>query len=127
MSDSASYFEQLTDHYRQVRARLNAGPPPPWRQPVLPMPEPQAPEPVLAYQYTISAARRIAQAALVAHKMTWTEAMSPRRTLPYTNARKDVYVALRKHGWSLMKIGIFCGRDHTTIMNALHPRKDRPK
>ena len=129
MSD---YYTALTDHYKQVRARLNAGPLPPWRQPVLPPPpppEPQAPEPepVLAYQYTMSAARRIAVAALVPHGMTWTEAMGPSRTLPYTNARKDVYAALRKHGWSLSKIGIFCGRDHTTIMNALHPKKDRLK
>ena len=125
------YYTALTEHYKAVRSRLNAGPPPPWRQPVLPMPapEPQAPEPepVLAYQYTMSAARRIAVAALVTHKMTWTDAMSPARTLPYTNARKDVYQALRKHGWSLMKIAIYCERDHTTIMNALHPRKDRNK
>lgn len=132
MSDSASYFEQLTDHYKQVRARLNAGPPPPWRQPVLPMPEPE-PEPPAAelppasFQYTMSAARRIAQTALVPHGMTWTDAMGPSRTLPYTNARADVYKALRRHGWSLKKIAIFCGRDHTTIMNALHPKKDRTK
>ena len=36
-----SYFEELTAHYRDVRARLNAGPPPPWAQP-------QAPEPAAA-------------------------------------------------------------------------------
>jgi hypothetical protein len=132
MSDSTSYFEQLTDHYKAVRARLNAGPPPPWRQPMLPMPEPepQAPEPEpapLTYQYTLSAARRIAQAALAPHGMTWTDAMGPSRKLPYTRARADVYVALRKHGWSLMKIAMFCGRDHTTVVNALHPKKDRKK
>jgi len=127
------YYTALTDHYKQVRARLNVGPPPPWRQPVLPAPEPEPeppapePEPVLAYQYTMSAARRIAQAALAPHGMTWTDAMGPSRTLPYTVARAAVYKALRKHGWSLKKIGIFCGRDHTTIMNALQPKKDRKK
>ena len=129
---SVNYFLALSDHYKQVRARLNGGPP---RAPVAiappppePEPEPLAPEPEpITFQYTMSAARRIAKAALVPHGMTWTEAMGPSRTLPYTAARAAVYKALRKHGWSLMKIGIFCGRDHTTIMNALHPRKDRTK
>ena len=131
---SVDYHLALSDHYKAVRARLNGGPPP---RPVAiappppepePEPEPPAAElPPASFQYTMSAARRIAQTALVPHGMTWTDAMGPSRTLPYTAARAAVYKALRKHGWSLMKIGIFCGRDHTTIMNALHPRKDRNK
>jgi len=129
------YFLALSDHYKAVRARLNNGPPrtpvaieaPPPPEPE-PEPEPDPPElPPASFQYTLSDARRIAQAALVPHGMTWTEAMGPSRTLPYTAARAAVYKALRKHGWSLMKIGIFCGRDHTTIMNALHPKKDCTK
>jgi hypothetical protein len=131
---SVDYHLALSDHYKAVRARLNGGPPraPAAIAPPPPEPEPK-PEPPVAelppasFQYTMSAARRIAQAALVPHGMTWTDAMGPSRTLPYTAARAAVYKALRKHGWSLMKIGIFCGRDHTTIMNALHPRKDRKK
>jgi len=129
---SVDYFLALSDHYKAVKARLNGGPP---RAPVAiappppePEPEPPAPEPEpMTFQYTLSDARRIARAALAPHGMTWTDAMSPDRTLPYTRARADVYKALRKHGWSLMKIGIFCGRDHTTIMNALHSRKERRK
>jgi len=128
---SVDYHLALSDHYKQVRARLNAGPAP---RPVAiapPPPEPPPPPPVpelppASFQYTMSAARRIAQAALVPHGMTWTDAMSPARTLHYTDARRDVYAALRRHGWSLKKIAIFCGRDHTTIMNALQP-KDRKK
>ena len=150
---SADYFLALSDHYKAVRARLNgtrtgtppgartgtppaaiAPPPPPEPAPPpapepeppvaeLPMPEPLGP----AFRFTPSAAKRIAQAALVPHGMTWTDAMGPSRTVPYTAARADVYKALRKHGWSLKKIAIFCGRDHTTIMNALHPKKERKK
>jgi hypothetical protein len=133
---SVDYHLALSDHYKAVRARLNNGPPrapvaiapPPPPEPE-PEPEPSVPEPapLASFQYTMSAARRIARAALVPHGMTWTDAMGPSRTLPYTNARADVYKALRKHGWSLMKIGIYCGRDHTTIMNALQPKKDRLK
>jgi len=130
------YFLALSDHYKAVRARLNAGPAPrPVAVAIAPPPPPEpAPEPPpvpelppASFQYTMSAARRIAQAALVPHGMTWTDAMGPSRTLPYTNARADVYKALRKHGWSLKKIAIYCNRDHTTIMNALHPKKDRKK
>ena len=131
---SVDYFLALSDHYKQVRARLNAGPPPPWRQPVLPVlpppepePEPPAPPPTPVMTLPAQTAKAIAREALTPHGMTWTDAMGPSRTLPYTAARADVYKALRKHGWSLKKIGLFCGRDHTTILNAIHPRRDRHK
>jgi hypothetical protein len=129
---SVDYHLALSDHYKAVRARLNSGPPTrraayvsiaPPPPPPEPEPEPE-PEP-LAFQYTMSAARRIAVGALTPHGMTWTDAMGSSRTLPYTDARRDVYAALRKHGWSLKKIGLFCGRDHTTVLNALHPKKER--
>lgn len=128
---SVDYFLALNDHYKAVRARLNSGPP---HRPVAIAPPPPEPEPdppvaelpLASFQYTMSAARRIAVGALTPHGMTWTDAMSPARTLPYTDARRDVYAALRRHGWSLKKIAIFCGRDHTTVMNALQP-KDRKK
>ena len=43
-----SYFEELIDHYKQVRARLNGGPPTPWVQPQTPEPAaPPLPERVL--------------------------------------------------------------------------------
>ena len=127
-----SYYDELMNHYKAVRARLD-GPPPPWRQPAQPMPEPEPepfalePEPAPAFHPALSVARRIAQAALAPHGMTWTDAMGPSRTLPYVSARRDVYAALRKHGWSLKKIALFCGRDHTTVLNAIDPRKDRTK
>jgi hypothetical protein len=127
------YFLALSDHYKAVRARINGAPPARRAAyvsiaPPEPEPEPPAPEPEpLAFQYTMSAARRIAVGALTPHGMTWADAMSPARTLPYTDARRDVYAALRRHGWSLKKIGLFCGRDHTTVLNALHPKKERNK
>lgn len=155
-----SYYDELMNHYKAVRARLDGPPPTPRRQP----PPPDSKLIVeLAIEIDVEleteireelkaelrdevkaeviaeiksnappappiippprAARRIAQAALVPHGMTLDEAMGPSRKLPYTNARKDVYVALRAHGWSLKKIAIFCGRDHTTVLNALQPKE----
>jgi hypothetical protein len=126
---SVDYFLALSDHYKAVRSRLNAGPPPPWRQPVLPAPEPEPAPPPPAPVVTLPAqtAKAIAREALAPHGLTWADAMGPSRTLPYTRARADVYAALRKHGWSLKKIALFCGRDHTTVMNALQPKKERTK
>lgn len=134
MSD---YFLALTDHYKAVRARLNAPrptprpalvapPPDPAPEPSAPPePEPEPPGPV--FRFTPSAAKAIIREALEPYGMTFEQAMGPSRTMPYIAARTAVYVALRAHGWSLKKIAVYCGRDHTTVMNALHPKKDRKK
>jgi len=126
---SVDYFLALSDHYKQVKARLNGGPP---RRLVAIAPPPPPPEPEPAplapvFEFTPSAAKQLAREALRPHNLTWNEAMGPRRTLPYTRARRDVYIVLRKHGWSLLKIAMFCGRDHTTVMNALYSKKERRK
>lgn len=127
MSD---YFLALTDHYKAVRARLNGGPPrapaaiaPP---PPEPAPEPEPAPPGPAFQFTPSAAKRIVREALEPHGMTFEQAMGPSRTVPYIAARTAVYVALRRHGWSLKKIAIYCNRDHTTVMNALQNWMNTP-
>lgn len=136
MSD---YFLALTDHYKAVRARLNAPRPTPRLTLVAPPPPPEpAPEPSAppepppeppgpAFRFTPSAAKAIVREALEPHGMTFEQAMGPSRTMPYIAARTAVYVALRRHGWSLKKIAVYCNRDHTTVMNALHPKKDRNK
>jgi hypothetical protein len=130
------YFLALSDHYKAVRARLNAGPPSPWRQPVLPVLPPPPPEPELelsAPVWTVPdhppTAKQIARDALRPFKLTLDEAMKPSRQIRYIRARAAVYGALREHGWSLKKIAIFCNRDHTTILNSLQkfPYQERDR
>jgi hypothetical protein len=128
----SDYFLALSDHYKAVRARLNGKPtprpvsiaPPPPPEPPAPEPAPPPPPRAPEFQFTPSAAKAIARAALVPHGMTLDQAMGPSRTLSYIAARTAVYVALRRHGWSLKKIAIFCNRDHTTVLNALNKWKN---
>jgi hypothetical protein len=129
----SDYFLALTDHYKAVRARLNAPRPTPRPVLVAPLPPEPAPEPEPTpeppgpvFRFTPSAAKAIVREALEPYGMTFEQAMGPSRTMPYIAARTAVYVALRRHGWSLKKIAIYCNRDHTTVMNALQNWMNTP-
>ena len=139
----SGYFEQLTDHYKAVRARLNAGPPPPWVQPQAPEPEPAplpAPEPepvmlalpalpfdplpgVMCSPDTKAAILPV----LDRHGLTWPQLIARNNCMAYVNARAEIYVLLRERGWSYLQIAKLVSRDHTTVINSVqryHARKE---
>jgi len=127
----------LQAHYKAVRARLNAGPPP---KP-LPLPEP-APEPVAAPPVTppleaLSIATRAPQLLqglrcfpeikakilpiLEKHRINWKDASGRSQKWRYVECRFEIYAKLNAHGWSLSQIGRLCGdRDHTTVLNGIN-------
>ena len=132
-----SYFDELTDHYKQVRARLNGGPPPlvaltiPTGWDVIdtaPELEPE-PEPIdpLASVHCSPDTKRAILPILDRHGFTWAQIVERRNTKDRTAARADLYVILRERGWSYPRIGqLVGGRDHTTIINSIqryHARK----
>jgi len=126
----------LQAHYKAVRARLNAGPPPK----TLPLPEP-APEPVaappvtppltdLAYAMQASQLLQGLRCApeikekilpiLEKHRFNWKMASGRSQKWPHVECRFEIYAKLNAHGWSLGQIGRLCGdRDHTTILNGI--------
>lgn len=57
----------------------------------------------------------VADAAHV-HRVRPSAIMSKDRTARISNARDDVFLALRNHGWSYPRIGRSMGRDHTSVM-----------
>ena len=128
MSD---YFLALTDHYRAVRARLNAGPPPP---PPPPASEPDAPAPPapdegqadLAHLSCSPETKRCIAGILSEHGMLWGDAMRYINRAEHVRVRAAIYIALRTRGWSFPRIGALCGgRDHTTIINSVQRYQQR--
>lgn len=126
----------LQAHYKAVRARLNAGPPP---KPLLlpePAPEPVAAPPVtppltdLAYAMQASQLLQGLRCApeikekilpiLEKHRFNWKMASGRSQKWPHVECRFEIYAKLNAHGWSLSQIGRLCGdRDHTTILNGI--------
>jgi len=137
-----SYFEELTAHYRAVRARLDGRPAAPWVQP-----QPQAPEPVLltfepepepepalpalppdplpGAMCSFSTKWAILP-VLDRHGLTWLDLIARNNRMEYVNARAEIYVLLRERKWSYLQIAKLVSRDHTTIINSVqryHARK----
>jgi hypothetical protein len=139
----SGYFEQLTDHYKAVRARLNAGPPPPWVQPQAPAPEPvlltfepePEPEPALPAlppdplpgAMCSPDTKAAILPVLNRHGLTWQGLIARNNRMEYVNARAEIYVLLRERKWSYLQIAKLVSRDHTTIINSVqryHARKE---
>ena len=133
-----SYFEELIDHYKAVRARLNAGPPPPWVHPQAPEPEPVLltfePEPVPPPPFDPMPGAMCSpdtKAAILPvldrHGLTWPQLIARNNCMTYVNARAEIYVLLRERKWSYLQIAKLVSRDHTTIINSVqryHARKE---
>ena len=60
-----------------------------------------------------------------AHRVTLKQMQGPQRYRPIVRARWALIAALRERGWSLMRIGKFMNRDHTTVLYALRREAER--
>ncbi len=126
----------MQTHYKAVRARLNAGPPPKPQLLPEPVPEPVAapPEtpPLTDFAYAMQASQLLQGLRgfpdlkekilpiLEKHRVEWREVCGRSQKWKYTKCRFEVFVKLNAHGWSLSKIGRLCGdRDHTTVLNGI--------
>jgi chromosomal replication initiation ATPase DnaA len=58
-------------------------------------------------------------AILDAYGRTWAHVVSPARPAAYIPCRRAIYWLLHCRGWSSLRIGRFCHRDHTSILYAL--------
>jgi hypothetical protein len=137
MSDA---LMDLHAHYKAVRARLNAGPPPTPQTLPEPKPEPIPEPPVVALveppPATLAVVAPIPEIMiglrsttevkdkilpiLEKHQISWKDAAGKSQQWKYTKCRFEIYVKLYAHGWSLSQIGRLCGdRDHTTVLNGI--------
>lgn len=66
------------------------------------------------------ALRQAVERAAADHMVSRKRIMSRMRDIkPVSDARQDVYLALRELGWSLPRIGKAMGRDHTTVIHGI--------
>lgn len=126
----------LSEHYKAIRTRL--GDPrttqriiPRERITPTPLPEPEPvtkhapvvrrppPEPIPlpppkpnARQYV-----KILHDVATRHNMTPDDIISPNRSPRFVEARQEAFYLLKQAGYSMLQIGRFCNRDHTTVMH----------
>lgn len=126
----------LQAHYKAVKARLNAGPPPKPRTPPEPASEAAPALPAIPPLEALSIATRAPQLLqglrcnpeirakilpiLEKHRINWRDASGKSQQARYVKCRFEIYTKLNAHGWSLSKIGCLCGdRDHTTVLSGI--------
>jgi hypothetical protein len=141
MENDMVTLEELNEHYKAVRARLNSPPimkrePPaptvhsgPYPDPLDSPPPVKAPEPEEPAEAPPVTAelpsRKILMEVADKHNMPVASFRSPSRKMPFVNMRHEACYRLSTElGFSLSQIGRLMGhRDHTTIMNAIRRHK----
>ena len=131
---------QLTDHYKAVRARLNAGrvaPPPAPKPPdrIEPPPKPPDLTALMAEAHVMMMDRsdmpvwqRIIRDVCQKHGVTRDQLNSKRKTANLLPPRQEAYYRLREAGYSLKRIAILMGgRDHTTVIHSCEKIKNELK
>lgn len=122
----------LSEHYKAIRQRLGD---PRTIRPTIPIerirpaqlppvPEP-APEPVIPATPTplpppkpnARAYVKILHDVATRHDMTPDDVIGKCRSPRYVKARQEAFYLLRAAGYSMLQIGRFCNRDHTTVLH----------
>lgn len=52
------------------------------------------------------------------------DVLSRKRKQRVSHARMALYAGLRKRGWSYPRIGMFCGRDHATVIHGVRTAEE---
>jgi hypothetical protein len=125
-------LEEMNAHYKAVRARLNAGPPPKplFIAPPEPEPEPEPepiPEPVVVVivppkePVLLTPVQQILKEVAEKHGVTVKDIKGKCRKLKCIRPRHEAAYRIRmEQGFSLPQIGRVLGfRDHTTILHGI--------
>lgn len=57
--------------------------------------------------------------------MKWETIISRRRFPHIVSVRHEIFFTLREMGCSLVKIGLICEREHTTVMHGIEKHKEK--
>lgn len=138
--------ETLSEHYKAIRTRLGD---PRMARPTIPierirpqpLPEPEPvtkhapvvrrppPEPIPlpppkpnARQYV-----KILHDVATRHNMTPDDIIGKCRSPRFVEARQEAFYLLRLAGYSMLQIGRFCNRDHTTVLHGANKHEAKLK
>ena len=68
----------------------------------------------------------IARSVAARRRVRFDDMMSRSRYLPFARARQEaMYLMVAEKRWSLPRIGMFFGRDHTTILHGARAHEKR--